>query len=106
MPPDAPAIAKPGPIASAAPPVLKIGEDPRFERVPMVRQAMLLIVPQDSGKPASVVTIRETANGGRLIVEVNGIDREVSMNVRELRELAQHANRIARRAASRPEWKP
>ena len=56
--------------------------------------------------PASVVTIRETANGGRLIVEVNGIDREVSMNVRELRELAQHANRIARRAASRPEWKP
>ena len=105
MPPDAPTIAKPGPIASAAPPVLKITEDPRFERVPMVRQAMLLIVPQSDGR-SSVVTVRETANGGRLIVEVNGLDREVAMNVRELRELAQHLNRIARRAAIRPEWKP
>ena len=90
------------PDAPAAAPT-RITEDPRFARVPCVRQAMILVLP---GNPSPRVTVTEVANGGRLILEVAGIEHSVNLNVRELRELAQHCNRIARRAATRPEWKP
>jgi hypothetical protein len=71
----------------------------------MVRQAMILLVP-NPGKGTSRVQITETASGGRLVLEVGGIERDVALNVRELRELAAHCNLIARRAATRPEHRP
>ena len=86
------------------PPVLRLDEDYRFARVPTVRQAMILHVPVSGG--SSRVSITETKSGGKLGIEVGGIEREVAMNVRELRELAQFCYRIARLAAIRPEWKP
>jgi hypothetical protein len=99
--PDAPAATPPAPL------VPKITEDPRFERAPMVRQAMRLVVPQKSGGMA-VVEVRETTTGGRLLVQEAGsaFEKTVDMNVRELRELAAHCNLIARRTAGRPEHRP
>jgi hypothetical protein len=81
--------------------------DDRFNRVPMERHAMILVLPNPPGK-TSRVTVMETATGGRLIVESGDsvFEREVSLNVRELRALATFANTIARRVANRPEWKP
>ena len=100
MPPDAAP-----PDAPPKPPLVSVLElDPRFERTPTVRTAMILFIPASNGP--SRVSITETKGGGKLGIEVGGIEREVSMNVRELRELAQFCNRIARLAATRPEWKP
>jgi len=81
--------------------------DPRFARVPLIRQAWSLIVPR--GSPMSGrITILENKHGGRVTLEEDsgGSERSVELNVIELRALADHANRIARRVASRPEYRP
>lgn len=88
-------------------PITKPASDPRFERVPTERIAMLLIVPRANGK-ADRIIITETSSGGRLTLDSGDsiLDREVSLNVRELRFLAEMAQKIATRTAKRPEWKP
>jgi len=90
----------------AVPSTAPSGEvDHRFARVPTVRHAMNLIVPQSGGKTATI-SVTENKNGGRIGIDVGGVERDLTMNVRELRALADICNRIARRVASRPEWKP
>lgn len=96
--PDAPAV-------PAVAPVPKATDDPRFQRAPTVRQAMILLIPNPGHAPHRI-QVTETASGGRLSIEVGGIERDIAMNVRELRELAAHCNQIARRAANRPEYRP
>lgn len=87
---------------SVAPAPANTLADPRFERAPKVRAAMLLIVP--TGR----ITVTELTSGGRLTMRQNdsGLERELDLNVRELRALAAEAYRIARRVSTRPEWKP
>ena len=63
---------------------------------------MLLLLPE-----GALIQIAETTYGGRLLVrDSHGLDREVRLNVRELRTLAAMARQIARRVAIRPEGKP
>lgn len=86
-----------------------IDEDPRFARNPMVRYAMTILVPvSENPTKFARIAIREWSSGG--IVEINdgdsGIERSIRLNVRELRQLADHCNRIARRVANRPETRP
>ena len=68
---------------------------------------MLLIVPHPGSK-ADRITITETTMGGRLMLETgdSSFEREVALNVCELRFLDEMAQKIATRAAKRPEWKP
>jgi hypothetical protein len=78
--------------------------DPRFARIPTVRHALTLVVP---GAGGGKVSVRETTNGARVTVtDENGFARSLDLNVVELRTLAQHANRIARRVAFRPDDTP
>ena len=78
--------------------------DPRFDRTPKERTALILIIPTDRGDAKVIIT--ETVHGGRLALEVNGLDRDVLLNVRELRALAQMANKVAGYVCKRPEWRP
>jgi hypothetical protein len=80
--------------------------DPRFARVPLIRQAWALTVPK--GAPMNGrITILENKYGGRVTLQEGDLsERSVELNVIELRALADHANRIARRVASRPEYRP
>jgi hypothetical protein len=80
--------------------------DPRFDRVPMERIAMILVIPGAPGKRADRISVVETAMGGRVVVEVGGIEREVTLNVRELRALATMFSKVALRVSKRPGWKP
>lgn len=86
----------------------KAEADPRFARIPRTRQAWTLIVSDHAKQADGRITVTETAYGGRVsIVEIgSGIEHEIVLNVTELRTLAAHAQRIARRVANRPEWKP
>lgn len=73
----------------------------------MVRLALSIVLPAEGGRPGKL-TIRETSIGARVTVleAGGGIEKSVDLNVRELRVLAEHANRVARTVARRPEWKP
>jgi hypothetical protein len=87
----------------------KAAPDPRFDRVPTVRQGWVLVIPSaESLKYPGRLAITETTTGGQVrLVEVgSGVAHKVELNVAELRALADHANRIARRVARRPERKP
>ena len=95
--------------AAPTPTPIRTGDDPRFARTPMVRQAMILLVPTEPpGGKFGKVELREVKHGGRLTIEEpgSGIERSIDLNVREMRQLSDHLNRIARRVATRPEWKP
>jgi hypothetical protein len=92
----------PGPTPPRPPPE----PDPRFARTPTIRQAWAIIIPEGSMNSGRV-TITENKAGGRVsVMDNNTVERSVDLNVVELRALADHANRIARRVASRPEYQP
>jgi hypothetical protein len=81
--------------------------DPRYARTPTIRQAWAIII-KDPAMKAGSITIFENKSGARVTIEEThgGSDRSIDLNVVELRALADHANRIARRVASRPEYRP
>jgi len=84
--------------------------DLRFDRAPKVRHGMILIIPNPSATAADRrgrLSVTETAIGGRVAVDDGGgIERGLSLNVRELRALSDACNRVARRVARREEPTP
>jgi hypothetical protein len=103
--PVSPATAAAAAKAAPAPEPLTVREDPRFDRAPMMRETRTIIVPQASGQ-IHRIAIRELRDGGEVSITEGGICRSVSLNVRELRRLAEIANRVARRVTLRPEYEP
>jgi hypothetical protein len=92
--------------AATPPPVVKPADDPRFARTPTVRHAMILLIPKSGGSP-SKVSLTEIKTGARLeVTDGSAFERTVDLNVPELRQLSDFCNRIARRVALRPDWKP
>jgi len=68
---------------------------------------MILLIPTAGGGIAKVELI-ETKTGGKLEITEAGssFERAVNLNVPELRQLSDFCNRIARRVATRPEYRP
>jgi hypothetical protein len=95
-------MSAPSPAAANAP-TLALPAEPW----PVVRYAMTVVVPSTTGKPGRV-TVQERSTGGRLIIQEDGsgIERSVDLTVQELRRVADHLQRIARRVARRPSYRP
>jgi hypothetical protein len=88
------------PVPAAPKPSPERVADPRFDRTPKERTALILIVGDDS------IRITETVDGGIVTVCTRSLDRDIRLNVRELRALAAMANKVAMFVAKRPEWRP
>lgn len=75
---------------------------------PKVRQAMILYARNDKGGAASV-TVREMRDHVQLQVDRDddglGV-RKITLTLAEASQLADMLNRIRRRVANRPEWRP
>lgn len=65
---------------------------------------MIVVLPAADDRPGKggEIEVRETLTGARISLEADGLARVLHLNVPELRALADHCNRVARRVAKRP----